>query len=89
MTNFDSTSVFNFMNLGNNQYAGTAIWGGYEVIVTATVPEGQRLDMVNCSQYANWKMATEEFAKTYREWYATIKAKRQLEADSSSYEEEW
>jgi len=83
MTNFDSTAVVNFMCLGNNQYAGTAPWGGYEAVVTATVPEGERF------KWANWKMATEEVGKVYREWFATIQAKRQLEADSSSYEEEW
>jgi len=85
MVEFDSTAVVNFMNLGGDRYAGTAPFGGYEVVVVATVPEGERF------KWANWKMATPQISKAYREWYAAIEAKRQLEeaAYPSSYEEGW
>ena len=83
MANFDSTSVVNFMCLGGDRYAGTAPWGGYEVVVTATVPEGERF------KWANWEMATEEIAKVYKEWFSAIQAKRQLEEPAYPYEEEW
>jgi len=83
MANFDSTSVVNFMNLGGNLYAATAPWGGYEVVVVAQVPEGERF------KWATWSLATPEVGKAYKEWYAAIEAKRQLEEAAYPYEEEW
>jgi hypothetical protein len=85
MADFDSTSVVNFMSLGGDKYAGSVLTPEGEEVVTATVPEGERF------KWATWSLATEEVAKAYREWYAAIEAKRQLEeaAYPSSYEEGW
>ena len=85
MANFDS-GVVNFMSLGGDRYAGTALTHEGEEVVTATVPEGERF------KHANWELATPQISKAYREWYAAW----QLEEDKwyaeeaaypSSYEE--
>jgi hypothetical protein len=87
MANFDSTAVVNFMNLGGNLYAATAPCGGYEVVVVATVLQGERF------KWAKWELATPEVGKAYKEWYAewcaAIEAKMQLEEAAYPYEEEW